>query len=115
MKPVRTQEAVKAMAALSQESRLGVYRLLVQQGPEGLSAGTIAERMDVPAATLSFHLKELVNASLVTRRQDGRFLYYAANFDTMNRLMAYLTENCCQGRGCVVACAPTAMERRKRA
>ena len=112
---MKTAEAIKALAALSQETRLGVYRLLVQQGPEGLAVGTIAERMDVAGATLSFHLKELAHAELVTARQDGRFIYYAANYTAMNHLMAYLTENCCQGQGCLVDCKPNKQLQRKRA
>ncbi|MET0204691.1 MAG: metalloregulator ArsR/SmtB family transcription factor [Casimicrobiaceae bacterium] len=105
---MKTPDAVKALAALAQDSRLAVYRLLVEQGPAGLSAGTIAERLDMASATLSFHLKELANARLVSARQDGRFIYYAANFDRMNDLIGFLTENCCQGAGCLVECAPKA-------
>jgi DNA-binding transcriptional ArsR family regulator len=112
---LKTAEAIKSLAALSQETRLGIYRLLVQQGPEGLAVGTIAERMDVAGATLSFHLKELAHADLVTARQDGRFIYYAANYAAMNELMAYLTENCCQGQGCLVDCKPQRQPQRKRA
>ena len=115
MKPMKTPEAIKALAALSQESRLGVYRLLVQQGPEGLAAGNIAERMDMAGATLSFHLKELAHAGMVTARQDGRFIYYSANYGAMNSLLAYLTENCCQGQSCAVDCKPKAQPQRKRA
>ena len=115
MKPMKTPEAIKALAALSQGSRLGVYRLLVQQGPEGLAAGTIAERMDMAGATLSFHLKELAHAGMVTARQDGRFIYYSANYGAMNNLLAYLTENCCQGSACAVDCKPKAQPLRKRA
>lgn len=105
---MKTPDAVKALAALAQDSRLAVYRLLVEQGPAGLSAGTIAERLDMPSATLSFHLKELANARLVSARQDGRFIYYAASFDRMNDLIGFLTENCCQGAECLVECAPKA-------
>jgi len=112
---LKTAEAIKSLAALSQETRLGIYRLLVQQGPAGLVVGTIAQQMDVAGATLSFHLKELARAGLVTARQDGRFIYYAANYTTMNNLMAYLTENCCQGQGCLVDCKPTKQLQRKRA
>ena len=103
---MKTPDAVKALAALAQDSRLAAYRLLVEQGPAGLPAGVIAERLDMPSATLSFHLKELANARLVSARQDGRFVYYAANFGRMNALIGFLTENCCQGAGCVVECAP---------
>ena len=111
---MKTAEAVKALAALAQDTRLAVYRLLVQRGPDGMSAGAIAERLDLPAATLSFHLKELANAGMAQSRQDGRFVYYSANYDRMNRLLGYLTENCCQ---CVdeSACMPQTLLKRKRA
>ena len=115
MKAMKTAEAIKALAALSQESRLGIYRLLVQQGPEGLTVGTIAERMDMAGATLSFHLKELAHAGMVTARQDGRFIHYSANYRAMSGLMDYLTENCCQGEACAVDCKPKASPQRKRA
>ena len=111
---MKTPQAVKALAALAQETRLAIYRLLVQQGPEGLSAGTIAERLDIAAATLSFHLKELAHAGMVEARQDGRYVYYSANYDQMNGLLAYLTENCCQGESCEAQGAPRP-PRRKRA
>lgn len=97
MKPL---DAVRLLAALAQETRLSIYRLLVQQGPEGLAAGALAESLGVANATLSFHLKELAHAGLVTPRQEGRFIYYAANYASMNALLAYLTQNCCQGAGC---------------
>lgn len=112
---MKTADAIKALAALSQETRLGIYRLLVQRGPEALAVGAIAKRMDVAGATLSFHLKELAHADLVTARQESRFIYYAANYAAMNDLMAYLTENCCQGQGCPVECKPTKQPQRKRA
>jgi DNA-binding transcriptional ArsR family regulator len=115
MKSMKTPEAIKALAALSQETRLAIYRLLVQEGPEGLAVGTIAERIDVAGATLSFHLKEMAHAGLVTARQEGRFIYYSANYAVMNSLMGYLTENCCQGQGCAPTCAPVAAPQRKRA
>lgn len=112
---MRTPQAVKALAALAQDTRLAIYRLLVQQGPQGLSAGTIAERLDIAGATLSFHLKELAHAGMVEPRQDGRFVYYSANYDQMNALLAYLTENCCQGESCAIECAPQPQLKRKRA
>jgi DNA-binding transcriptional ArsR family regulator len=111
---MKTPDAVRALAALAQDSRLAVYRLLVEQGQSGLPAGAIAERLDIPSATLSFHLKELAQARLVSARQDGRFIFYAASFDRMNELIGFLTENCCQGSGCVVACAPAAAGLRPR-
>jgi DNA-binding transcriptional ArsR family regulator len=90
-------EAVAALNALAQESRLDVFRLLVQAGPEGLPAGRIAEKLDLPSATLSFHLNQLRHAGLVTFRRESRSLIYAAEYAAMNDLLAYLTENCCQG------------------
>jgi len=94
MKP---NEAVESLAALAQETRLAIYRLLVQAGPEGLAAGAIGEKLGVAPATLSFHLKELARAGLVTSRTASRFIYYAARFERMAALMTYLTENCCRG------------------
>lgn len=103
---MKSSSAVEALAALAQESRLAVFRLLVQQGPEGLCAGDIATKLRIPPATLSFHLKELSRAGLLRSRQDGRFVYYAPDFKAMNALLGYLTRNCCQGQPCDVACAP---------
>lgn len=93
-------EVVAALAALAQESRLKTYRLLVQAGPEGLAASAIAGELDIAPSSLSFHLKELSHAGLVTSRQDGRFIIYSANFTNMNRLLAFLTDNCCGGKSC---------------
>jgi ArsR family transcriptional regulator, arsenate/arsenite/antimonite-responsive transcriptional repressor len=95
--------AVEALGALAQDSRLQVYRLLVQAGPEGLAASDIAERLGIPANTLSFHLKTLSHAELVQSRQEGRFIYYSANYERMNALLGFLTENCCGGRSCLPA------------
>jgi len=92
--------AVRSLSALAQNSRLEVYRLLVQAGPDGMAASEIAERLGVPANTLSFHLKTLSHANLVHSRQDGRFIYYSTNYDQMNELLSFLTENCCGGKGC---------------
>jgi DNA-binding transcriptional ArsR family regulator len=94
---------VDALAALAQETRLKAYRLLVEAGPEGLSAGRIGEELDLPPATLSFHLAHLARTGLVRSRQDGRFVIYSADFQNMNQLVGYLTENCCGGG----SCAPT--------
>jgi DNA-binding transcriptional ArsR family regulator len=102
---METSDAVTALAALAQDTRLAVYRLLVQQGPSGLAAGEIAGRLGIAPATLSFHLKELSHAGLASSRQEGRFVYYAANFEAMNALVAFLTENCCAA-DCGPACAP---------
>jgi DNA-binding transcriptional ArsR family regulator len=107
--------ALKALAGLAQDTRLGIFRLLVQQGPDGLAAGEIVERLHLANATASFHLKELTHAGLVTPRQAGRFIYYSANYATMNGLIAYLTENCCKGNTCDIACAPVAAKRQRKA
>jgi DNA-binding transcriptional ArsR family regulator len=90
-------DAIAALAALAQDSRLDVFRLLVQTGTEGMPAGQIGERLGLPSATLSFHLNQLRHAGLVTFRREGRSLIYAAEYTAMNALLAYLTENCCQG------------------
>jgi ArsR family transcriptional regulator len=103
---------IRALAALAQETRLALFRLLVEQGPAGLTPGRIAEKLDVPAATLSFHLKELAHAGLIRARQESRFIHYSADFESMNGLVAYLTENCCRASGaCEPACAPDCMPR----
>ncbi|OYO28552.1 helix-turn-helix transcriptional regulator [Janthinobacterium sp. PC23-8] len=97
---MQTQHALAALAALAQESRLAIFRLLVQTGPDGLAASKIAERLGIAASSLSFHLKELSHAQLVTARQDGRFIIYAAQMDSMDALIGFLTENCCGGAPC---------------
>lgn len=94
---MESPDAVRALAALAHESRLATFRLLVQSGPDGLAASKISESLRIPASSLSFHLKELAHAGLVTARQDGRFIIYAAAYDTMNALLSFLTENCCGG------------------
>ena len=100
-------EAVKSLSALAQGSRLAIFRLLVQAGPEGMAAGSIGEKLDLPPATLSFHLAGLTRAGLADSRQDGRFVIYSANFPNMDQLVAYLTENCCGGASCAPAsCQP---------
>ena len=91
---------VDALAALAQETRLKVYRLLVEAGTAGVSAGRIGEDLGLPPATLSFHLAHLARTGLVKSRQDGRFIIYSADFENMNQLIGYLTENCCGGRSC---------------
>ena len=96
-------DVVGALAALAQGSRLAVYRLLVKRGPAGLVVGEIGDKLGIPGPTLSFHLKELAQAGLLTSRKESRFVYYAANFERMNALLAYLTENCC---GLDTACGP---------
>lgn len=102
---MESKSAVQSLAALAQETRLAVYRLLVQQGPSGMAAGEIAAQLGLAPATLSFHLKELAHAGLVRSRQEGRFIFYAADFDAMNALLAFLTENCCAA-DCGPSCAP---------
>jgi DNA-binding transcriptional ArsR family regulator len=97
---MENKHAVLALAALAQESRLAAFRLLVQAGPQGLAASRIAEALGMPPSSLSFHLKELSNANLIVPRQEGRFVIYAAQFDTMNALLGFLTENCCGGAPC---------------
>lgn len=108
---MKLSTALAALAALAQETRLGAYRLLVEQGAGGLPAGEIAARLGVAPATLSFHLKELSHAGLVASRQDGRFIYYAADFDAMHALLEFLSEKCCAGEG--GTCAPAELVRRQ--
>jgi ArsR family transcriptional regulator, arsenate/arsenite/antimonite-responsive transcriptional repressor len=98
---METKPVIAALAALAQESRLNTFRLLVQTGPQGLAASKIAEQLDIAPSSLSFHLKELTNAGLIEPRQDGRFIIYSANFDTMNGVLSFLTDNCCGGQSCV--------------
>jgi ArsR family transcriptional regulator, arsenate/arsenite/antimonite-responsive transcriptional repressor len=95
---LNTKQTVDALGSLAQETRLAIFRLLVEQGPDGLAAGTIAERLGVPTSSLSFHLAHLTRAGLLIQRRAGRSLIYSADFGGMNSLVAYLTENCCQGR-----------------
>jgi ArsR family transcriptional regulator, arsenate/arsenite/antimonite-responsive transcriptional repressor len=101
MKPAHV---VKALSALAQPTRLALYRLLVACGPQGMAAGQVAEKLKVSPATLSFHFRTLSHAGLIESRQDGRFIYYMANFEAMNDILAYLTENCCGGNP--EACKP---------
>jgi ArsR family transcriptional regulator, arsenate/arsenite/antimonite-responsive transcriptional repressor len=110
---VESNQIIKALAALAQESRLGIFRLLVQAGPTGMAAGEIGAELKIPPATLSFHLKEMNHAGLVSAQQDGRFIFYSANFRQMGELVSFLTENCCARDG--VSCAPSAACRPSRA
>ncbi len=107
-------DAVAALAALAQELRLEVFRLLVQAGPEGLAAGEIGVRLGLPSATLSFHLSQLKHAGLVSFRRNGRSLIYAAKYPAMNELLAYLTENCCRGDAAACGVTVRAPSRAKR-
>lgn len=95
-------DVVRSLAALAQSARLSVFRALVITGPQGLTPGALADTIGVPASTLSFHLKELMHAGLVSQQRDGRNLIYRAAFDRMNGLLDYLTAHCCQGEACVV-------------
>jgi ArsR family transcriptional regulator len=106
-------DVVAALAALAQDNRLDVYRVLVQAGPEGMPAGAVAAALGLAPNTLTFHFDRLRTAGLVTVRRDGRSMIYAAQFETMNSLLGYLTENCCSGAPCAPAgeCKPV----RKRA
>jgi DNA-binding transcriptional ArsR family regulator len=109
---METKNVLSALAALSQEHRLAIFRLLVEHAPEGLYAGEIAERLSLAPPTLSFHLKELSQAGLIASRQDGRFIWYRADLAAMNGLVGYLTENCCRASSvCDAACVPAGAPR----
>ena len=108
------QDAVSALAALAHETRLDLFRLLVRAGPEGLPAGAASEALGRPAATLSFHLKELKSAGLIRCEREGRSRIYSPDFATANALVGFLSENCCQGVGAAGGCGPTAGARRVR-
>lgn len=100
---MNSESAVDALGALAQEHRLAVFRLLVQAGPAGLPAGSIAKELGLPNSSLSFHLSQLQRSGLIRPRRDGRSLIYGADFEAMDRLIAYLLDNCCQGEQCAVA------------
>lgn len=101
---MKIKNAVEALSALAQESRLSIFRLLVQAGKEGVAAGMLGEQLGIPGATLSFHLKELSRAKLIKSRTEGRYVIYSASFAEMDKLIAYLTENCCAADA--AQCAP---------
>lgn len=108
---METKSAVMALAALAQDSRLAVFRTLIQAGPDGLAAGKIAEATGIAPSSLSFHLKELLHAGLVESRKEARYVIYSARYEIMNSLIGFLTENCCGGVPCVEAepsCCETA-------
>lgn len=109
---MRKSDCIVAMSALAQETRLDIFRLLVERGPEGLAAGEIASRIGLPSPTLSFHLAQLKNAGLIECRRESRSLYYSAIFPVVHGLVAYLTENCCGGRDEI--CAPLPVTTPKR-
>jgi ArsR family transcriptional regulator len=110
---MKSRSVIESLAALAQESRLAIFRLLVKRGPEGYTPTQLGEKLDVPSPTLSFHLKELQRAGLIDVRRDGRFLYYRPNFSHMNQLIGFLTENCCvlADTACGPECAPAAETR----
>jgi DNA-binding transcriptional ArsR family regulator len=115
---MKSIEAINALSALASDPRLSVYRLLVKRGPEGYTPSELVERLDVPAPTLSFHLKGLTQAGLVLSRREGRNLHYSPNFERMNALIGFLTENCCSlaGENCDTNCQPrtgTAAQRKR--
>ena len=118
---MKSIEVVTGLAALAQESRLALFRLLVKRGPEGYTPTELAEKLGVPSPTLSFHLKELQRAGLIEARRDGRFLFYSPDFAYMNQLLEFLTDNCCSlanrdcGPACGAAAAEAAQPKRKRA
>lgn len=113
IRTMKTKAIVRQLAALAQTTRLAVWRLLIEAGPEGMTVGAIGEALGVPPATLSFHLKTLTTAGLVSTRQEGRFIHCTADFAAMHGLVGYLSENCCGGADC----SPAALSRpnRKRA
>ncbi len=98
--PLQDMEVLRALAALSQATRLAIFRALVAAGPRGLRPAELAQGLEVPASSLSFHLKELLHAQLISQQREGKFLIYSADFGRMNALLAYLTDNCCRGQSC---------------
>jgi ArsR family transcriptional regulator, arsenate/arsenite/antimonite-responsive transcriptional repressor len=109
---MNSSQAVEALSALAHEHRLAIYRMLVEAGPQGLNAGTIAARLKMPPSSLTFHLQHLHRAGLLTQERNSRQLIYAADFSAMNDLVGYLTENCCAGSSsCESECAPAPAKR----
>lgn len=106
MRRMDSNLVVRALSALAHESRLAIFRLLVVAGPDGVSAGEIAQQLGLSPSSLSFHLKDLSHAELVNARQEGRFIFYSANFNSMNGLIGFLTENCCAGAACAALETP---------
>ena len=113
---MQNTEAVAALAALAQDNRLDVFRLLVEAGPDGMPAGQVAAKLKLAPSALTFHFDRLREAGLVTVRREGRSMIYAAQFDTMNSLVTFLTENCCGGASCTpAACAPKSRKKERAA
>jgi len=110
---METKQVVDALGALAQETRLAVFRMLVEAGPAGLPAGEISTRLGLPAATASFHLAQLTRAGLLASRTQGRFVIYSADFERMNALLGFLTENCCGGESCAPLPQPVKVVKRK--
>jgi ArsR family transcriptional regulator len=106
---MKSQDVIQSLFALAQDSRLAVFRLLVKRGPDGYTPGELSEKLSLPAPTLSFHLKELSTAKLVTARREGRFLFYSVNFARMRGVVDFLTDQCCSlaEDTCPTTCAPT--------
>lgn len=100
---MKSNHAIEALGALAHEHRLAIYRLLVQAGPEGRAAGAIADKLELPASSLSFHLAHLTRSGLIEQRRESRSLIYSADFGAMNALVGFLTENCCGGASCAPA------------
>jgi ArsR family transcriptional regulator, arsenate/arsenite/antimonite-responsive transcriptional repressor len=113
---MKSIDVVRALGALAQESRLALFRLLVKRGPDGFTPSVIAEKLDIAAPTLSFHLKELQNAGLIAVRREGRFLFYSTRFDRMKGLVAFLTDECCSqaDEACDGDCKPVAVQAKRR-
>ena len=109
---MKTSDAVARLAALGQETRLSIFRLLLQAGTEGLSAGVIAERFSLAPATLSFHLAHLCRAGLISGRQESRFIFYAVDYAGMDDLLDFLTQNCCNGNNCLPKVAAAVVARK---
>jgi ArsR family transcriptional regulator len=107
--------ASNSLAALGHETRLALFRMLVQAGPEGINAGLIGERLDLAPATLSFHLAHLSRVGLIRGRQEGRYIFYVADYAAMSELLAYLTDNCCQGAQCLPKVGAAPLKRRRTA
>ena len=98
--PLRSADVIAALAALAHEHRLAAFRLLVEAGPDGVSAGDLADRLAIPRSSLSFHLNQMMQAGLIVQRRESRSLIYSADFAAMAALVGFLTENCCRGTGC---------------